>query len=396
MISVLGRQIVTVAVPYQVFLMTHSSLAVGLLGVVQAIPIIAAGLYGGTLADRFDRRSVMIAGQILMAATSVVLVATALGRGGPLWLIYLATALSAGVGTVIHSAQSALIPRLIGLQRLPVALALNAGLFQITVVVGPALAGLILAGLGLPAAYALDVACFAATLAVIWRLAPQPPVAASSIGGWRAPIEGLRHVWKSQVLIGIFAVDLAAMVFGMPRALFPALATQVFQVGPSGLGLLYAAPGAGALIGAVFLGGVGRVRRQGLSVIWAVAAWGTAITLFGLSERAFWLGLGCLAVAGLADMVSSIFRHTLLQSEAPDQLRGRLSAFNVMVITAGPRLGDLESGAVAALSSIQFAVVSGGLLSIAGAAAVAVLLPGLRRQRAPRSALELAQEDGVV
>lgn len=388
MISLLGRQIVLVAVPYQVYLLTGSSLAVGLLGIAQAVPIVVAGLYGGHLADRFDRRRVMIACQALSAVGSLLLIAASVGRGGPLGLIYAATAATAGLSTVEHAARSALLPRLVGLHRLPLALTLNQGLFQLATVAGPALAGLILAAAGLPVAYAIDVACFVLAVAVVWRLEPQPPDTAAGAAGWRSPLEGLRFVAGSQVLIGIFAIDLAAMVFGMPRALFPALATDVFRAGPGGLGLLYAAPSAGALAGALFLGGIGRVRRQGMAVIGAVAVWGLAIAIFGLSQRSFGMALGFLGLAGLADMVSAIFRHTLLQGTAPDALRGRLSAFNSMVITAGPRLGDLEAGAVASLSSVEFSVISGGLASVAGAVLVAVLIPGLRRQRASRLSSE--------
>ena len=368
--------------PYQVYLMTGSSLAVAWLGIVQAVPIVAAGLYGGSLADHFDRRRVMIGCQALMAVTSLLLVGAAIGSRGPLWLIYLATAASAGLSTVEHAARSAVVPRLVGLDRLPVALTLNQGLFPIAAVAGPALAGLVLASAGLPVAYGLDVGCFALALTALWQLGPQHPEAPTPSRGWRAPFEGLRYVARSQILIGIFTVDLAAMIFGMPRALFPALATGLFHVGAGGLGLLYAAPAAGALLGAAFLGGVARLRRQGLAVILAVGAWGLAIALFGLSGRSFSLGLGFLALAGLADMVSSIFRHTLLQSTVPDRLRGRLSAFNAMVITTGPRLGDLEAGAVAAVTSVQFSVVSGGLASAVGAVVVALLIPGLRSQRA--------------
>jgi predicted MFS family arabinose efflux permease len=196
--------------------------------------------------------------------------------------------------------------------------------------------------------------------------------------GLRAPVEGLAFAWRERVLFGIFAADLAAMVFGMPRALFPALAAHVFHVGPSGLGLLYAAPGAGALAGSLFTGGISRVRAQGLSIIWSVAAWGVAITAFGFAGGSFPLALVLLGVAGAADMISAIFRGTVLQLVTPDHLRGRVSALNSMVVTVGPRLGDVEAGAVAAATSPFFSVVSGGVLCVAAIALIAWRVPQLR------------------
>jgi predicted MFS family arabinose efflux permease len=176
-------------------------------------------------------------------------------------------------------------------------------------------------------------------------------------------------------------VDLNAMIFGLPRALFPALATDVYHAGPTGLGLLYAAPGAGALVGALLTGWVSRVRRQGAAVLWAVAAWGIAITFFGLAKGQLWLGLFCLAIAGAADVVSAVFRNTILQSSVPDALRGRITAVHIAVVTGGPRLGDVEAGAVAAGTNPQFSVVSGGLACVAGVGLMAVLVPAFRHYR---------------
>jgi predicted MFS family arabinose efflux permease len=378
-----GRQVVIVAVPYQVYLLTHSSLAVGLLGLFQAIPIVAAGLYGGALADRFDRRRLQLIGKTLLAVSSLALAVGAIGLRTPLWFIYPVVAFSAAASTIDQSARAATVPRLISPQLLPSALSLSQALLQTASIVGPALAGLVLARAGVSWAYALDVACFVPGFLLIWRMAAQPPLADHGVVmGWRVPAEALKFVASRRLLVGIFSADLVAMIFGMPTAVFPALALSVFRIGAGGLGLLYAAPAAGALLGSLVSGWVRGVRRQGLAVLIAIAVWGVAIAGFGVAGSALWIGLPLLALAGWADLVSAIFRSTILQLSIPDAMRGRMSAFQMMVVTTGPRLGDLEAGAVAALVSPVFSVVSGGAACVLGIALLAFALPELRRQRA--------------
>jgi predicted MFS family arabinose efflux permease len=254
-------------------------------------------------------------------------------------------------------------------------------LFQFGLVVGPAVAGLLLAGAGVRFVYWMDVASFGAALLGAFMMSPQPPRgAAGHRVGLRSIVEGLRFVRGRQAIQGAYLIDINAMVFGMPRALFPALATGLFGGGASTLGFLYAAPGAGALLGALTTGWVSRIQRQGLAVIIAVIAWGAAITCFGLVP---WLAvaLALLAVAGCADVISAVFRSTIIQLAVPDALRGRLSGLQIAVVTGGPRIGDLESGAVATGFGDTVSVVSGGLACIAGALVLARLLPGFRRQR---------------
>ena len=378
-----GRQIVIVAVPYQVYLLTHSSLAVGLLGLFQAVPIVVAGLYGGALADRFDRRRLQLIGKCLVALSSLLLAVGAIGLRAPVWFVFLVVAFAAAASTVDQSARAATVPRLVSRRLLPSAMSLGQVLFQTSAIVGPALAGLILARAGVTWAYVIDVACFLPGVLLVSRITPQPPLADHGVVlDWRAPAEALRHVRRNRLLLGIFSADLIAMIFGMPTAVFPALALSVFRIGAGGLGLLYAAPAAGALIGSLFSGWVRGVRRQGLAVFVAIAVWGAAIAGFGLAGRALWIGLPLLALAGGADLVSAIFRSTILQLSIPDNLRGRMSAFQLMVVTTGPRLGDLEAGAVAALVNPVFSVVSGGVACIAGIALLAMAMPEMRRQRA--------------
>jgi MFS family permease len=377
-VSYLGRQLTVVAIPYQVFTITDSSLAVGMIGLVTVVPLVALSLAGGAIADAMDRRRLMLITQLLSAATSAGLALNASSSSPQLWPIYVLAALSAGLAGVDMPARSATIPRLVGRELYPSAAALGQIQFQVGQVVGPALAGVIISQVSLAAAYWIDVASFAAAVLAILMIAPQPPEG----GGTRASLasikEGIRYVKGRRLLVGTFLIDIDAMVFGMPRALFPALGTGFFGGGPLTVGLLYAAPAAGALIGALLTGWVGSVRRQGRAVIIAVIVWGAAIAAFGLVP---WLPLGLfmLALAGAADVVSAVFRNTILQLSVPDGLRGRLSSVHIAVVTGGPQLGDAEAGAVAAVTSPRFSVVSGGLACILGVAALVRWVPELAR-----------------
>jgi MFS family permease len=381
LVSVLGTQLTTVAVPYQVYQLTRSSLAVGLASLTQLFPLIAGSLLGGSAVDAMDRRRLLMAAQGLMACCSVGLAVNA-DLGTALWPLFVLPALAAGFGGLDDAARSAVVPNLVRRSEVPTANAIFQALFQFGLVAGPAVAGLLLAGAGVRFVYWLDVASFGAALLAVFLISPQPPAgaAAGHRPGLRSMVEGLRFVRGRQAIQGAYLIDVNAMVFGMPRALFPALATTVFGGGAATLGFLYAAPGAGAPVGAVTTGWVSRVRRQGLAVIIAVIAWGIAITCFGLVS---WLpgALALLAVAGWADVISAVFRNTIIQLAVPDALRGRLSGLQIAVVTGGPRVGDLESGAVAAAFGDTVSVVSGGLACVLGAVVLARLLPGFRHQR---------------
>ena len=377
-VSYLGRQLTVVAVPFQVFTITDSSLAVGMVGLATVVPLVTLSLAGGAIADAVDRRKLLLVTQLLSALTSAGLALNASSSSPRLWPIYVLAALSAGLAGVDLPARNAMIPNLVGRELYPSAAALGQIQFQIGQVAGPALAGLIISQISLAAAYWIDVASFAAAVAGILLIAPQPPEG----GGTRASLasigEGLRYLKGRRLLVSTFVIDINAMVFGMPRALFPALGTGFFGGGAATVGLLYAAPGAGALVGALFTGWVGRVRRQGRAVIIAVLVWGAAIAAFGLVP---WLPLGLflLAVAGAADVVSAVFRNTILQLSVPDGLRGRLSSVHIAVVTGGPQLGDAEAGAVAALTSPRFSVVSGGVACMLGVLALLRIAPELAR-----------------
>jgi len=269
------------------------------------------------------------------------------------------------------------VPRLVPRERLPAAIALGQLNFQAAGVVGPAIGGLILATLGIAACYVFDAVTFAAAIGALLLIAPIPPAHGAVRPSLAAIAEGLRFARRHRAILGTFAVDLNAMIFGMPTALFPILALDVFRVGPAGLGLLVAAPAAGALIGALLTGWVGRVRRTGRAVLWAVAGWGLAITAFGLSTFSFPLALAFLAVAGAADVISAVLRSAIVQLLTPDELRGRVTSIHILVVTGGPRLGDMEASAVASLAGAQFSVVSGGLLCLVGILATIRAFPEL-------------------
>ena len=381
-VSVLGNQLTAVAVPYQVYAITHSSLYVGLVSLAQLFPLILGSLFGGSVVDAVDRRRMLLVVELLGAASSAGLALNS-DFGPALWPLFLFPAVTAALSGMDSAARNAMIPGMVGLRSVPAANAMFQALFQTGAIVGPALAGLLLAGAGVRLVYWLDVATFGAAAIAVLFISPQPPPSSPtgpSRPGWRSTAEGLKFVRRSQTVLGAYLIDLNAMVFGMPRALFPEMAATVFGGGAATVGLLYAAPGVGALLGALTSGWVGRVRRQGRAVIFAVIVWGLAVTGFGL---VVWLplALALLAVAGWADVVSAVFRNTIIQFSGPDSMRGRLMGVQMAVVAGGPRLGDLESGAVANAFGTTFSVVSGGLACVAGALVVARRLPGFRYQR---------------
>ncbi|HEX2064257.1 MAG TPA: MFS transporter, partial [Acidimicrobiales bacterium] len=298
-----------------------------------------------------------------------------------IWPLYLLTAVAAALSGFERTAHNAAIPNVVDRSSLAAAFALWQLQAQVGLTAGPAVAGLLLGGVGLATVYFIDAATFLLACAAAAAMRPLPPEGGGTRASAASIAEGFRYLRRRRLLTAVFVIDLDAMVLGMPRALFPALGTGLYGGGPGTVGMLYAAVGAGALAGSVFAGWVPAVRRQGLAVLVAVAVWGGAVTAFGLVP---WLGpaLVLLAVAGAADVVSAVFRTTILQSSVPDALRGRMSAAHIAVVTGGPRLGDAESGAVAALAGPRVSVVSGGVACLLGVLAVARLWPELARYRA--------------
>jgi MFS family permease len=385
LVSTFGTQLTAVAVPYQVYRMTHSSLAVGLVSLAQLIPLLLCSLVGGAIADAHDRKRVLMVVEALMAITSVGLALNGSRDHPALWPLFVLTAVGGGLIGFDRPTFQAIIPRLLPSDDLAAAFALWQVQFQVGIVVGPAVAGLILASGGLSIVYWIDVATFVVSFISVSLMNRQPRPAGATPASWRSIKDGLRYLKGRQVIQGVYLFDLCAMVFGMPRALFPALGLNHFHGGAQAVGFLYAAPGAGALIGALTTGWVDHVRRQGRAVIIAVIVWGAAITVFGLVD-VLWVALVLLAIAGWSDVISAVFRNTILQRTVPDELRGRLSAIQIAVVQGGPRLGDLESGIVAEAFGATFSVVSGGLACVIGAVALSARLPGFRRQTTDRPA----------
>jgi len=376
--SYIGRQFTVVAIPIQVYAITHSSLQVGLVGLASLGPLIVFSLAGGAMSDAFDRRRLLLINQVLLAATSAVLALNATLSHPALWPLYLFGALSAGFAGADMQTRNAITPRLVRRETFPAAAALGQLVWQVGMIVGPILAGLVIAEVRLSAAYWIDVSTFVVAFGMAIPMRPLPPEGGGTRAGLSSVVEGLRFLKGKRVLDSTFIIDINAMVFGMPSALFPQLAHEVFGGGPQTVGLLYAAPGAGALLAALFSGWVPRVRRQGMAVIVAVVIWGAAIAAFGFTET-LPLALVLLAVAGAADVVSAVFRNTILQLSVPDAFRGRLSGVHIAVVAGGPRLGDAEAGAVAALTTPQISVISGGLACIVGALVIARLVPEFAR-----------------
>lgn len=376
-VSGMGSQLTRLALPFQVWILTHSTLAIAALTAVQLAPILVFVVGAGSIVDAVDRRRLLLITQLGLAACSVALVALALVPNPPLIAIFIVAFAASTLGTFDQPARSSSIPRLVPPERLPAAIALNQLNFQAASVVGPAVGGVLIALAGLPAAYGVDVLSFAASIFAVWRIAPLPPLGGTMRPGLAAIREGLRFAMNRRVILATFVIDLDAMIFGMPTSLFPVLALEVFRVGPAGLGLLAAAPAIGAFLGALLSGWVSVVRRVGRAVVMAVIIWGLAITAFGLSTFFFPLALMFLAIAGAADVLSAVFRSTVVQLATPDALRGRVTALHILAVTSGPRIGDIEAAAVAAIVGAQASVVSGGILCLVGAVAVTRLFPEL-------------------
>jgi MFS family permease len=379
LVRTIGNQLTVVAVPYEVFRLTGSTLDVGLVSTVQLGPLLVGSFLGGSIIDSVDRRRLLIATQLLLAATSMGLALNAAHRPA-VWPLFLCSALSAGFQGVDNPASAAVMVTVVDRDAIVSANALWQALFNTGQVAGPAIAGLLIARISLQFIFWIDVASYVVSLVTVVRLSPAPPPTARDDAprGFGAMFEGLRYVRVDHALLGIFLADIDAMVLGMPRALFPAMGLNRFHGGATAVGLLYAAPGAGALIGALLTGWVTHVRRQGRAVLVCVAGWGVAITAFGL-VGALPLALVFLGIAGAADVFSAIFRGSILQLATPSGMLGRVQAVQTAVVTGGPRLGDLEHGAVGSLATPEIAVVSGGLACILGVLVLARALPGFDR-----------------
>ncbi|HSR87137.1 MAG TPA: MFS transporter [Streptosporangiaceae bacterium] len=376
-VSMAGNAVATTAADWQIYGLTHDSLAVGLLTLASSAGMLIGLLTGGMLADRHDRRTLLMAVRLPQAVLAALLMVNSLlphPASWPLYVITFAIGLLAGLSS---PASAAATPALVGDDKMPAAAALNATASQVGNLGGPAIAGLLIAGPGLASCYAIDAVCFAVFGLAMIGLRPMPPGTRAQRPGFKSLGEGFRYVRQNRVVGGMLLVDTNAMLFGMPSALFPALASTHFHGGSATFGLLAAAPGLGALVGAATSGWTGHLKRPGLVVIWAGIIWGASIAAFGL-VRSLPLALFFLALAGMGDLVSEVLRNALLQIYTPDQLRGRVSSLYLAQVTTAPALGNVEAGGVAGLISPVFSVVSGGLACVAGAVLMGTLIPSLR------------------
>ena len=387
-VSTIGGMIGSVAVPFQMYDLTHSTVMVGLLGVAALIPLLVVPLVGGAIADTGDRRSVLLRTEVGMVVVTALFLVNSLLPHPQAWALFVLEAVAVTVFSLGRPAMSSLTPRLVPDDEIAAAIALQSVYWSLAAVAGPALGGILIAAVGVPWTYGIDLASYAASLVVLYRLPRIPPSGeAEERPSARSVVDGFRFLKGRQALIGIFVVDTNAMIFGMPTALFPALAEHEFGGDAKTVGYLYAAPYAGALVGSLLSGWTSRTRRQGLAVTWWACIWGAAIVGFGLAQS-LWLALGMLAIAGGADFFSAVLRTAILMRATPDHMRGRMSGIEYTQVAGAPNLGNLEAGVVASAFGLRASVVSGGVLCIIGCVATALALPRFRRYDARRPLAE--------
>lgn len=371
-ISLTGTMATFVAVPYQVYDITESSVAVGLLGVAELVPILALALLGGALADAFDRRRLVIAAEAGAALAAGALAVNSTLEDPHLWVIFACAALLAGCYAMLRPPLDALVPQLVARDELKAAGAIDFFVGNTAQIAGPALGGILIAAFGVTANYAVDTASFLLSALALFLMHPPPALSQRVKPSLRGIADGFRYAKSRQELVGTYLVDMNAMFFAMPMALFPEMSER--YGGAEALGLLYAAPAIGSLIASLTSGWAGRVHRHGRAVAVAAAGWGLAIAAFGFAD-ALWLAVVLLAVAGGFDAISGIFRSTIWNETIPDHLRGRLAGIEMVSWSSGPLLGNTRAGGVASAVGLRGSIVSGGLLCVAGCAALALLLP---------------------
>jgi MFS family permease len=381
----LGGGLIQVALPYQVYQLTGSTLAVGAIAFVELIPLLTLTLVGGALADALDRRRLLLWTQCGMALVGAALVVNAALPEPQVWACFVLGFLSASLFCLGIGGMRSITPRLVPEDKLPAALVLESISSSFSSVAGPALAGVLIGLVGLTTTYAFDLATFVAGIASIFALPSIAPVADAERASLRSIVEGFRYVRTQPVVLGFMLVDVNAMIFGMPMALFPAIATHQYG-NPDIVGFLYAAPYAGALVSSLVSGWVPHVRRQGLAVAVAASAWGIAIAAFGFS-KALWVGLILLAIAGAADNVSAVFRSVMMLSATPEEMRGRLTGIEFAQVASAPTLGNVEAAVLASLTSLRFSIVSGGFLCVIGTILLALKFPALIRYDSKRDSL---------
>lgn len=379
--AITGVQLQNAAVAWQVYALTHSPVALGVMGLFRVIPIIIFSLVGGVVADSVNRRFLLLTTETTMALLAVVLAVSTITGAINIWIVYTLTGLEAAALAFDTPARQALVPSLVPEERLPNALSLMSTSWELGAVVGPTLAGLIIAGYGIGAAYAVSAAGIIPVL--IGLLLIRPPAIAGEVPkiSLAAAVEGLHFVWNTPIILSTMALDFIATFFGSATALLPIFARNVLDVGATGYGLLYAAPSAGAIIAGVLMAFfAGRIRRKGIFIILAVCSYAVFTALFGASHI-FLLSLLALAGVGFSDTVSTILRQTIRQLVTPDALRGRMTSVTMIFFMGGPQLGEVEAGVVARLFGAPVSVMSGGVAALICAALVGATARRLRQYR---------------
>jgi MFS family permease len=397
-VTVIGGNLTIFAVPVQLYALTQNSVYVGLSGLFALVPLVVFGLWGGAWADAMDRRLLLIITSCGLAVSSILLWMQAALQLNNVWVVLCLLSVQQAFYAVNSPTRSAAIPRMLPGDQLPAANSLNMTVMQFGAIVGPLLAGVMLRWVDLSTLYLIDAITCVTPIVVTFRLAAMPPTARAESGsvgtkwGFAAVLDGFRYLSGNRVVLMSFVVDLIAMIFGMPRALFPQMAHQSFGgpvEGGTTMALLAAAMSVGAVAGGLFSGWLPRIKRQGLSVVWSIVVWGAAMVGFGVASGLagghagvfLWLALTFLAVGGAADMVSAAFRSTILQQAASDELRGRLQGVFTVVVAGGPRLADAVHGAAAAAVGTTMAAAGGGGLVVIGVVIAALAVPAFVRYR---------------
>jgi MFS family permease len=383
LVSFFGSMITFVALPFQMYELTGSTFAVGALGACEFVPIVTVALVSGALADAFDRKLLVLLSELGSAAVMAALLANSLLDHPHVWVLFVCATVLAGFYALLRPPLDALVPRVVPREQLKAAMALEWVRGNVGMIAGPALGGVLIAAFGVTLTYGIDLTTFLISLGFLSAMRASPPAPDADPPSLRSIAEGLRYARSRPELMGTYLVDINAMFFGMPQALFPALAAG--YGGAEVLGFLLAAPAVGSILVALFSGWTRHVHRHGRAVALAASGWGVAIVGFGFAD-ALWLALLCLAVAGGMDAISGLFRNVIWNETIPDRLRGRLAGVEMISYTSGPTLGNFEAGALASLAGVRASIVSGGVMCVVGTGVVLALIPSFWRYDARRPA----------
>lgn len=372
LISTFGTAISLVVIPVQVYQLTGSTLLVGLLSAAEFVLILFMAFVGGAYADFIDKRRMLRLTEVGQTLVTATLVFNALLSRPQIWVLFVCAALHAGLVALQRPSFESLLQKIVPLELMASVSALNALRWNMTTILGPSIAGIIVARYGASIAYSIDLVTFTASLTAVFLIRAVPaPAQIEDRPTLKSVVEGLHYAWRRKDILGTYLIDMNAMFFGMPSALFPAMAATF---GAGTVGFFYAAPSVGALVATLTSGWAKRVNRHGLFVAVAAALWGVAMIFFGLAHNLYW-ALFFLALAGGFDMISAVFRMTIWSQTIPHHLRGRLAGLEMISYTSGPKLGDAEAGIVATIFSVRTSIVSGGVLCVVGSAIISALIP---------------------